>query len=125
MRCKCRPDWWNGDIVVDLKTTVDASPKVLLLGRQMDVSRPADALPARHRSSTIYLCCCRKRIPIQRGVFMRTRQQTCGVGEELRQRDMNRIKTCKERDQWPGYSNDISTLSLPSYATNIGLSPDD
>jgi hypothetical protein len=38
---------------------------------------------------------------------------------------MNRIKICKERNQWPGYSNDISTLSLPSYATNIELSPDD
>ena len=46
----------------------------------------------------------------------------CGVGEELRQRDMQRIKTCKKRDEWPGYSNDISTLSLPRYATIVEFS---
>ena len=27
LRCKCRPDWYTGTTIVDLKTTTDASPK--------------------------------------------------------------------------------------------------
>jgi exodeoxyribonuclease VIII len=27
VKCKCRPDWWNGDVLVDIKTTDDASPE--------------------------------------------------------------------------------------------------
>jgi len=30
LRCKCRPDWYNGTTIVDLKTTTDASPRGLL-----------------------------------------------------------------------------------------------
>lgn len=26
-KCKCRPDWWKGDVLVDFKTTDDASPE--------------------------------------------------------------------------------------------------
>jgi exodeoxyribonuclease VIII len=62
-----------------------------------------------------------KEYPFAVGVY-ELDNEACGLGEELRQRDMQRIKTCKKRNEWPGYSNDISSLSLPPYATNVEFS---
>lgn len=125
MRCKCRPDWWNGDIVIDLKTTIDASPR----GFASSVAKWRYHVQQMHylqgtKAARFVFVAVEKEYPFNVGVY-ELDNEACGIGEELRQRDMNRIKTCKERNQWPGYSNDISMLSLPSYATNIELSPDD
>ncbi|NCW70201.1 MAG: hypothetical protein EBV86_16875, partial [Marivivens sp.] len=125
LRCKCRPDWWNGDIVIDLKTTQDASPR----GFASSVAKWRYHVQQMHylqgtKAARFVFVAVEKEYPFNVGVY-ELDNEACGIGEELRQRDMNRIKTCKERNQWPGYSNDISTLSLPSYATNIELSPDD
>ena len=122
MRCKCRPDWWNGDIVIDLKTTQDASPRGFAKSvanfryhvQQMHYLRGTNA-------ARFIFIAVEKEYPYAVGVY-ELDNDACGLGEELRQRDMQRIKTCKQRNEWPGYSNDISTLSLPSYATNIELS---
>ena len=125
MRCKCRPDWWNGDIVIDLKTTQDASPRGFAKSvanfryhvQQMHYLRGTNA-------ARFIFIAVEKEYPYAVGVY-ELDNEACGLGEELRQRDMQRIKTCKQRNEWPGYSNDISTLSLPTYATNVELSPYD
>ena len=122
MRCKCRPDWWNGDIVIDLKTTQDASPRGFAKSvanfryhvQQMHYLRGTNA-------ARFIFIAVEKEYPFAVGVY-ELDNDACGVGEELRQRDMQRIKTCKQRDEWPGYSNDISSLSLPPYATKVELS---
>ena len=122
MRCKCRPDWWNGDIVIDLKTTQDASPRGFAKSvanfryhvQQMHYLRGTNA-------ARFIFIAVEKEYPFAVGVY-ELDNDACGVGEELRQRDMQRIKTCKKRDEWPGYSNDISSLSLPPYATNVEFS---
>lgn len=122
MRCKCRPDWWNNDIVIDLKTTQDASPRGFAKSvanfryhvQQMHYLRGTNA-------ARFIFIAVEKEYPYAVGVY-ELDNEACGLGEELRQRDMQRIKTCKKRNEWPGYSNDISTLSLPGYATNVELS---
>ena len=122
LRCKCRPDWWNGDIVIDLKTTKDASQREFAKSvaafryhvQQMHYLRGTNA-------ARFIFIAVEKEYPFAVGVY-ELDNDACGVGEELRQRDMQRIKTCKKRDEWPGYSNDISTLSLPRYATNVEFS---
>ena len=122
LRCKCRPDWWNGDIVIDLKTTQDASPRGFAKSvanfryhvQQMHYLRGTNA-------ARFIFIAVEKEYPFAVGVY-ELDNDACGVGEELRQRDMQRIKTCKQRDEWPGYSNDISSLSLPPYATNVEFS---
>ena len=122
MRCKCRPDWWNGDIVIDLKTTKDASPRGFAKSvanfryhvQQMHYLRGTNA-------ARFIFIAVEKEYPFAVGVY-ELDNDACGVGEELRQRDRQRIKTCKKRDEWPGYSNDISSLSLPPYATNVEFS---
>ena len=122
LRCKCRPDWWNGDIVIDLKTTQDASPR----GFAKSVANFRYHVQQMHylqgtKAARFIFIAVEKEYPFAVGVY-ELDNDACGVGEELRQRDMQRIKTCKQRDEWPGYSNDISSLSLPSYATNVEFS---
>ena len=125
LRCKCRPDWWNDDIVIDLKTTQDASPK----GFASSVAKWRYHVQQMHyvagtKAARFVFVAVEKEYPFNVGVY-ELDNEACGIGEELRQRDMNRIKTCKARNEWPGYSKEVSTLSLPYYATNIELSPDD
>ena len=122
LRCKCRPDWWNGDIVIDLKTTQDASPK----GFAKSVANWRYHVQQMHylkgtSAARFVFIAVEKEYPYSVGVY-ELDTEACSVGEQLRQRDMQRIKTCRERNIWPGYSNDISSLSLPGYATNVDFS---
>jgi hypothetical protein len=122
LRCKCRPDWWNGDIVIDLKTTLDASSR----GFAKSVANFRYHVQQMHylqgtKAARFIFIAVEKEYPFAVGVY-ELDNDACGVGEELRQRDMQRIKTCKQTNQWPGYSNEISTLSLPPYATNVEFS---
>ena len=122
LRCKCRPDWWNGDIVIDLKTTQDASPK----GFASSVAKFRYHVQQMHylqgtNAARFIFIAVEKEYPYNVGVY-ELDNDACSIGEELRQRDMKRIMICKKNNQWPGYSNDISTLSLPNYAANIELS---
>lgn len=125
LRCKCRPDWWNGDIVIDLKTTQDASPKgfALSIAKWRYHVQQMHYLQGTNAERFIFVAV-EKEYPFNVGVY-ELDNEACLIGEELRQRDMNRIKTCKERDEWPGYSEDISKLSLPNYAKTIDLSSQD
>lgn len=125
LRCKCRPDWWNGDIVIDLKTTKDASPR----GFASSVANFRYHVQQMHylqgtKAARFVFVAVEKEYPFNVGVY-ELDSEACSIGEELRQRDMNRIKNCKKRNEWPGYSNDISSLSLPPYAKYIDLSSTD
>lgn len=125
LRCKCRPDWWNGDIVIDLKTTQDASPK----GFASSVAHWRYHVQQMHylkgtKAARFVFVAVEKEYPFNVGVY-ELDNEACGLGEELRQRDMNRIKSCKESNEWPGYSEDISTLSLPNYAKKIEITAQD
>lgn len=117
LRCKCRPDWWAGDIVVDLKTTLDASPKSFA---------KSVANFGYHRQQAHYVKgtnCARfifivveKSYPFQTAVY-ELDAEASAIGEEQRRRAMQRIATCRNQDQWPGYGDNVQTLSLPRWAT--------
>jgi hypothetical protein len=46
-------------------------------------------------------------------------------GGSLAFRDLRRIATCRGLDEWPGYSQEITTLSLPMWAYNDDITPED
>ena len=50
------------------------------------------------------------------------------VGKQLQQSNLQAIANCKDAQAWPGYTDQIQTLSLPRWAQNTSdtvLSPDD
>lgn len=122
LTCKCRPDWWtDDDIIVDLKTTKDASAQAF--SRSVHTFRY-------HVQQTHYLrgtkakrflfLVVEKEYPYQVVVY-ELDSNAVAIGEALRERDMKRIQLCKERNHWPGYSNEIEPLSLPKYGDVIDL----
>ena len=123
--CKCRPDWWNGSVIVDLKTTTDASPNAFAQSvhkyryhcQQMHYLRGTSA-------ERFIFIAVEKQYPYQVALYELDDDAT-DIGEALRQRDMKRIQLCKERNDWPGYSKEVELLSLPKHGNTISLHPYD
>jgi exodeoxyribonuclease VIII len=116
MRCKCRPDWFDGTTIVDLKTCQDASPA----GFAKAVANFSYQIQAAH-----YLCgtlakrfifvAVEKTAPYAIGVY---ELDTEGLihGSIARHNALQRIQDCRAINEWPGYTDGIQTLQLPGWA---------
>lgn len=127
--CRCRPDWWRDDgVLVDLKTTADASPEAF--ARSVAKYRY-------HVQAAYYLDGCRKAIkqagingvkppkafvfiavektpPYNVGVY-RLNSEAEELGREEYKRDLVSYARCHQSKAWPGYSENIESLSLPRW----------
>jgi hypothetical protein len=116
MRCKCRPDWYHGATVVDLKTTTDASPA----GFAKSVANFRYHVQANHYLAGTFaerfvFIAVEKAYPYAVGVY-ELDADAMAHGETLRRRDLAAIADCRAIGEWPGYSTSIEPLSLPSWA---------
>lgn len=117
LRCKCRPDWWAADLVVDLKTTLDASPKAFAKSvANFGYHRQQAHYVKGTNCSRFIFIVVEKVYPFQTAVY-ELDTEASAIGEEQRNRAMRRIAACKQRDEWPGYGDEVQTLSLPTWAT--------
>ena len=128
LRCKCRPDWYHGTTVVDLKTTTDASPagfakSVATFRYHVQASHYLNGL---HGAERFVFIAVEKTTPYAVAVY-ELDAEALQHGNELRQRDMRVIADCKATKEWPGYSNDCQVLSLPKWAlrTDDAFTSDD
>lgn len=118
LRCKCRPDWLNGDTVVDVKTTTDASPR----GFAKSIATFRYHVQASHYlaglgAERFLFIAVEKTYPHPVAVY-ELDADALDVGNELRQHEMRVIADCRAIGEWPGYSADVETLSLPRWALN-------
>ena len=116
LRCKCRPDWMTGSVLVDLKTTIDASPA----GFARSVAAYRYHVQARHYLSGTFaerfvFIAVEKTYPYAVGVY-ELDAAAMEHGETLRRRNLATIADCKAINEWPGYGTDIQPLSLPGWA---------
>ena len=116
LRCKCRPDWINGRICVDLKTTTDASPR----GFAKSVAnfryhvQEAHYLMSGLFDQFIFIAV-EKEAPFAVGVYGLD-ADALAEGQRLRRRDLQRIANCRAAESWPGYGDELQTISLPGWA---------
>jgi hypothetical protein len=128
LRCKCRPDWYYGTTVVDLKTTTDASPSGF--ARSIATFRyhvqASHYLTGLHGAKRFVFIAVEKTAPYAVAVY-ELDAAAMAAGDELRQRDMRVIADCQATKEWPGYGDDCQTLSLPSWAltANPTITSDD
>jgi exodeoxyribonuclease VIII len=128
LRCKCRPDWYDGTTVVDLKTTTDASPAGF--ARSVATFRyhvqASHYLAGLHGAERFVFIAVEKTAPYAVAVY-ELDAAAMAAGDELRQRDMRVIADCQAISEWPGYGNTIQSLSLPSWAltANPTITSDD
>ena len=128
LRCKCRPDWYDGTTVVDLKTTTDASPAGF--ARSVATFRyhvqASHYLAGLHGAERFVFIAVEKTAPYAVAVY-ELDAAAMAAGDELRQRDMRVIADCQATKEWPGYGDTCQALSLPSWAltANPTITSDD
>jgi exodeoxyribonuclease VIII len=123
--CKCRPDWLtdDGSIMVDLKTTRDASPR----GFRRSIGdyryhvqagwymHGVQAATGKRPDQFIFICV-ETTAPYAVAVYAADAEMI-ERGYEQAMFDLGKLATCRAADSWPSYSDQIETISLPSWMT--------
>ena len=123
LQCKCRPDWLldDGSMIVDLKTTEDASPKefqrsIAKWRYQVQASWYLDGLQQAtgKRPEQFVFIAVEKKPPYVCAVYVAD-QQMIEIGRDTARRDLDKLNVCKAADYWPGYSDGIEQINLPPW----------
>jgi hypothetical protein len=123
LQCKCRPDWLldDGSMIVDLKTTEDAS----LRGFQKSIAQWRYHIQASFyleglehatgkRPEQFVFIAVEKKPPFVCAVYVAD-QQMIEIGGDTVRRDLDKLNVCKAADYWPGYSDGIEQINLPPW----------
>ena len=123
LQCKCRPDWLTDDhsLIIDLKTTEDASPAGF---------RKSIANWRYHVQAAWYLgglaqatgtcpdqfifIVVEKKPPHAVAVYAAD-VEIIVAGTKQARLDLDTLAVCKAANAWPGYSDQIETISLPPW----------
>lgn len=114
--CKCRPDWWDGNTLIDLKTTDDASPAGFA---RSVVNYGYHTQSAFYQAGTgadrFIFIAVEKKPPYAIGVYV---LDDIALEEGWRKVSaaLSYWKACTETGFYPAYQDEIVTLSLPIWA---------
>ena len=121
---KCRPDWLTSGIVVDLKTTQDAS----LIGFSKSIANFRYAVQHAFYCDVLSVCgvepqafifvAVEKTAPYAVGVYEMD-AASVEIGREAYQRNLDTYKRCLDTSEWPAYSTAIESISLPKWAMDV------
>lgn len=120
--CKGRFDWLNGNIIVDLKTTEDASPE----GFAKSVANYRYHIQAAHyialaglvgiKDVTFKMIAVEKAAPYAVAVYeLDVADLILAEAERIKLLEM--FASCTQFQSWPAYSQSITTISLPRWAS--------
>lgn len=125
IECKCRPDWLtdDGSIVVDLKTTKDASPRGFRrsIGEfryQVQAAWYLHGLEQAtgRRPDQFVFICVEKEPPYACAVYAADAEMI-ERGHQQAMADLGELAACRAADRWPSYSDQIETIGLPGWMT--------
>lgn len=123
--CRCRPDWWReDDVLVDLKTTDDASPEVFaksMANWRYDVQDPfytdgVKIATGRNVKAFVFIAV-EKKPPYAVGVYVLD-SASREIGRAMYQQDLKVYAECLANDNWPGYGDKIQTINMPAWHAN-------
>ena len=123
LQCKCRPDWLldDGSMIVDLKTTEDASARcfqksIAQWRYHVQASWYLDGLQhaTGKRPEQFVFIAVEKKPPYACAVYVAD-QQMIEIGRDTARRDLDKLNVCKAADYWPGYSDGIEQINLPPW----------
>ena len=123
--CRCRPDWWRDDnILVDLKTTEDASTEGFaksIANYRYDVQAAyyldgVEAATGKRPKAFVFIAV-EKKQPYGVGVYVLD-AASLDLGRAQYQHDLAIYAECLANDNWPGYGDKIQTISLPAWHAN-------
>lgn len=135
--CRCRPDFWRTDgVIVDLKTTDDASPEgfrksianwryhvqapFYMDGITAAIEQTADDMaggfPVDEFSKPVafVFVAVEKKAPYAVGVYV-LEQASMDIGRAQYRNDLSVYAVCRASDHWPAYGDKIQPISLPEW----------
>lgn len=123
LECKCRPDWLtsDGSLIVDLKTTEDASPagfRKSIASWRYHVQAAwylhgLEQASGKRPDQFIFICV-EKKPPHAVAVYAADAEMVA-AGYDTAMRDLQVLADCKAAGSWPGYSEQIELISLPPW----------
>jgi hypothetical protein len=123
LQCKCRPDWLTDDgrLLVDLKTTEDASARgfaksIAQWRYHVQASWYLEGIEQATgtRPEQFLFLCVEKKAPYAVAVYAADAEMIA-AGAQTAARDLDVLATCKAAGAWPGYSDQIEPISLPPW----------
>lgn len=127
--CRCRPDYWRHDgIVVDLKSTDDASPEGFAksianwryhtqhpfyldgINTMREQAKRTDIAKAK----AFVFIAVEKKVPYAVGVYVLD-SESVELGRIESRADLDKYADCVQSGEWPGYDKAIATISLPGW----------
>ncbi|MGR3315416.1 PD-(D/E)XK nuclease-like domain-containing protein [Roseovarius indicus] len=129
--CRCRPDLWVGDVVLDIKTTDDARASSFersvekfryyvqapfyLDGIKKAVEQSGQPLPEGLEIPKQFVFgAIEKKAPYLNAIYVLD-PQTMEIGRREIRDDLKALADAIARDDWPGYSRDIQAIGLPEW----------
>jgi len=123
--CKCRPDYLtdDGSIMVDLKTTRDASPR----GFRRSIAdyryhcqagwylNGVEQATGKRPDQFIFICV-ETTAPYACAVYAADAEMI-ERGYQRAMEDLGKLAVCKAADNWPSYSDQIEPIGLPGWMT--------
>jgi hypothetical protein len=129
--CKCRPDFFKDGMLVDLKTTVNASPQDfpksmanLMYHLQAAYYLDGVSYVLGEPVPKFVILAIEKEAPFAMAAY-ELDEATLDVGRVLYRRALKRLRQCRLSGEYPGYPDRILNASLPSWAWPSDASLDD
>ena len=131
MLCKCRPDWYDEEdgTIYDLKTAIDASPAgfakaVANYGYHIQQAFYSDGLRVLGHKVRRFVFGVQEKpdgrhtqqADARLMAFYQLSEEDDDAGRDAYSSALAAISFCQFNDEWAGYTNDIVTLSRPSWA---------
>jgi exodeoxyribonuclease VIII len=111
----------DGRLLVDLKTTEDASPRgfaksIAQWRYQVQAAWYMDGVEQATgtRPEQFLFVCVEKKAPYAVAVYAADAEMIA-AGAQTAARDLDVLATCKAANAWPGYSDQIEPISLPPW----------
>ena len=125
MACRCRPDWFNGTAIVDLKSCVDASSRgfsraIANFGYDVQAAFYVDGIRSvTGRELPFLFVAVEKEAPHAVAVY-RADPEILDIGRKKYQAALQLLKWCQESGTWPAYqpAGEVELISLPRWAAN-------
>ena len=117
VKCKCRPDFLAGDIMMDVKSTRDAS--VGGFGRQAwnlgyHIQEAFYRRVAGHTGRFLFGAVESDRPYLVQ--YHESDESLIDYANDVIDEALERFKKCKDSGIWPGYGSSIETLAIPKWA---------
>lgn len=121
LRCKCRPDWHSADqrLIVDVKTTKDASPREFarsVAAFRYHVQANWYQRPFPEAEQFLFIAV-ESQPPHLVAVYAATPEMVAAGGRAA-DRDLRLLAACRKAGTWPGYSDEILPLELPTWCND-------